>query len=639
MIFMEWNAAFDYSASFMIMLVVIWYFSEKRIPEKAHKLFLGLIVLVLVATCLEVSAIHLSMLEETDKITINNLFSIYFFVVNLAPVLFVFYIARVAHLSKDSKQTARFFCIIAIVVDVVLTVLNIAKNALFVFENGEFDFKAASIIFLIVDFLLGSSCIVILVKNSRGLKFNRSLAVCVNIVVCFLATAVQIKYSIMLVNISMATMCLTLFYYLQNPDAVMDIVTNQFNRKYLGDYVPSVFSDGESFGVVVLALDDFKFVNKTYGVDNGDNLLAQVGAYIDSISGRNIVFRYGADQFAVVIRKNTAKIDTLAQNIHERFRHPWFIDEGSSVMMSASICCVECPRDADSYGELIEVIDYSMAVAKKTKKGGIINTSEIELDKIRNDKAIEKEIKLALDRDEFQVYYQPIYSVHKGCYNSAEALVRLKTEAFGWISPEVFIPLAEKNGMILELGDLIFEKVCKFIKDNNLSQTTIEYIEVNISTVQLVQPDFAEKIKSIMEKYEVKPDQINIEITETATLGSMTIINDNINALTEYGIKFSLDDYGSGNANIDYINRMPFSIIKLDKFIVWDAFKNDKAGITLDYTIGMLNALKLLIVAEGVETEEMNNHLADIGCHYMQGWYYSKAVSDEEFMDIIKKSA
>lgn len=128
-----------------------------------------------------------------------------------------------------------------------------------------------------------------------------------------------------------------------------------------------------------------------------------------------------------------------------------------------------------------------------------------------------------------------------------------------------------------------------------------------------------------------------MEITETATLNSESIVFKNINALTEYGIAFSLDDFGSGNANISYINTMPFKIIKIDKNLIWDAFKNDTAGITLEYTINMLNALKLNIVAEGVETEEMTNRLTDYGCHYMQGWFYSKAIPANDFMDVISK--
>jgi EAL domain-containing protein (putative c-di-GMP-specific phosphodiesterase class I) len=276
-----------------------------------------------------------------------------------------------------------------------------------------------------------------------------------------------------------------------------------------------------------------------------------------------------------------------------------------------------------------------MTVAKKTQKGCVSNASDIDLDKIKQDKAMEKAIKLAIDRDELMVYYQPIFSVKKNVYNSAEALVRIHDEELGWISPEEFIPIAEKNGLIIEMGERILTKVCRFIRDFHLSETTVEYIEVNISPVQLNQLGFADRVKHILEEYDVNPEQINIEITETATINAGAMVNDNISSLLDYGISFSLDDYGSGNANISYINHMPFKIIKIDKFIIWDSFKNEKAGITLEYTIGMLNALNLYIVAEGIETEEMQQCLEKFGCHYMQGWYYSKAIPEQEFAALV----
>ena len=199
----------------------------------------------------------------------------------------------------------------------------------------------------------------------------------------------------------------------------------------------------------------------------------------------------------------------------------------------------------------------------------------------------------------------------------------------------MFIPIAERCGVINELGDLIFENVCRFIKENNLANTSIEYIDINVSPLQLMQKDYSKNLLRVMKKYDVQPSQINIEITETAAMTTFPVVNDNLYDLVENGIAVSLDDYGSGYANIGYINKMPFKFIKIDKDIVWEAFKNEKASITLEYTICMLAALKMNIIAEGVETEEMRELLTTFGCQYLQGWYFSKAVPGEEFMKML----
>jgi diguanylate cyclase (GGDEF)-like protein len=432
-----------------------------------------------------------------------------------------------------------------------------------------------------------------------------------------------------------AAICITLYHYQQNPESATDAITRLFNRRFLGEYLQTKFMEHKEFGAIMIAMDDFKFINKTYGVDCGDSLLRQVGGYLEEIEKSAQVFRFGSDEFCVILNKNVSDMKKTAEEIQARFHHPWYTDSQAAIMMSASICCIRCPQEADSYNMLVDVADYTMGIAKKTKKGKITMAADVELTKVYNDKAIERAVKLALAKDELMVHYQPIYSVEKKKYCSAEALVRLYNKKLGWISPEDFIPIAEKNGMIIEMGEVILKKVCQFIKNYNLADTSIEYIEVNISPAQLVQMDFADRAIAIMKEYGVKANQMNFEITETSMISSLATVKDNINKLINYGITFALDDYGSGYANIDYINHMPFTLIKLDKYIIWDSFKNPKAGVTLEYTIGMMNALNLYIVAEGVETEEMYQTLADFGCHYMQGWYYSKAVCEEDFMELI----
>lgn len=633
-----WNLAYDYVATFLILLVVVWYMTERRVPVKAHRAFLVLVSVVFVATCTEIAATHMALgTSEFDSDMVYLVIDAQNVFLNLVAVAFAYYILQLGHIDvRNIRLISRLFNA-AVVVDVAVGVVNYFTRTAFSFEDGRYRILGMSYIWYALDSAMIIISVVVLIRHVERFNFLRTFALLFNVICGVVGCALQVVMYQPLINFFLSTLCLTLYYYVHNPSNVTDPVTKQFNRKFMGEYVTNLFTSGKRFAVIALAMDDFKFINKTYGVGNGDNLLLQVGSFLETVKAGKTVFRFGSDQFCVIINKNVDETDEIAKVIHDRFRHPWFSESQMGIMMSASVCCIECPRDAVDYGELVEVLDYSMSIAKRTSKGKITRASDVNLDRIKQDKAVEKAVKQAMDRDELLVYYQPIFSVNKGVYNSAEALVRLHDDELGWISPEIFIPIAEKNGLIIEMGEMILNKVCRFIHDFNLSETTVEYIEVNISPVQLMQQNFTERVKSIMGEYDVKPSQINIEITETATMTSSTAVRDNIEKLIEYGVSFSLDDYGSGNANIDYINHMPFKIIKLDKYIIWDSFKNSKAGITLEYTIGMLNALKLYIVAEGVETEEMKNHLVNIGCHYMQGWYYSKAIADEEFIKLIEK--
>lgn len=631
--------SFDFAAIFLLLLIMVWYLTEKKVPLKSHSMFFALVSMLFSVTVLEVITTHMGQYVSIEDSSVYSiLMLLYSIMFNLVTIVFAYYVSLVVRFERKIQRFFNNLCGGTMIIVTVMMVLNPWLKWVYYYENGSYVVGNASIVLQIINITMLLLCVGCLLKFVGQISFTNAIVIIVSFGICIAAGLVQSRGKIQMLCFFLSISCATLYHYLHNPGTISDTKTNLYNRNFMGEYITSKFSYGKRFGVIVVSMDDFKFINKTYGVDAGDQLLIQIGRYLKSLGKTNVVFRFGSDQFCVIVNKNVSKMENVAETIHERFLHPWYLDSKACAMMSASICCIDCPRDADSYGELIEVIDYSMVLAKKNKKGGVSKATDVELDKIRNDKAVEKAVRMAMDRNELMVYYQPIYSVNHGGYNSAEALVRLKDDELGWISPEDFIPIAEKNGLIVEMGDIILEKVCRFIRDNNLNDTEIEYIEVNISPIQLIQTDFADRVKNILEEYQVLPSQINIEITETATIASMTVVKENINKLLEYGITFSLDDYGSGSSNIDYINRMPFKIIKLDKYIIWDAFKNDKAGITLEYTIGMLNALQLLIVAEGVETAEMRDKLTSIGCHYMQGWYYSKAVSDIEFMQLIKQN-
>lgn len=634
---LNWDLAYDYAAIYLLLIIIMWYFHEKRIPLASHRTFLIALSAVFASTGLEIVSTKLAQTTGTAGSTGFWVTStLQHLALNAIPLLFAYYVLQIVHINAKQMLQAKWMLSVCGVVDVAVLVTNPYTNWVYEVDEGRYIYDYGVIVLITVAILAIVASSVVAICRVNHTLFAKTMVVMFHMLLVVIAVIMQLKTHVLFLNFVIATVCLTLYYYLQNPNGVIDTVTKQFNRRFLGEYLHTFFVNEKPFGIVVVAMDDFKFINKTYGVENGDNLLRQIGAFMDELPFAKTVFRLGADQFCIVLYKDLDRIDEAAQTIHERFRHPWYSENQAGIMMSASICCVNCPADASAYGQLIEVMDYSMSMAKRLKKGMITYAKDYDLGKIKQDKAFEKAVKQALDRDELMVYYQPIFSVQKGVYNSAEALVRLHDAQLGWISPEDFIPIAERNGMIIEMGEVILDKVCRFIHDFKLAQTTVEYIEVNISPVQLMQQHFSDRVKQIMEKYDVQPEQINIEITETATISMADTVNANIMDLVQYGIKFSLDDYGSGYANIDYINHMPFSIIKLDKYIIWDAFKSTKAGITLKHTIGMLNELELHIVAEGVETAEMRDHLADIGCHYMQGWYYSKAVSDTEFIHLIE---
>lgn len=248
----------------------------------------------------------------------------------------------------------------------------------------------------------------------------------------------------------------------------------------------------------------------------------------------------------------------------------------------------------------------------------------------------ENALKWAVENDGFVVYYQPIYSISKGKISALEALVRIVDKDGKLFFPDTFIPVAEKNGMILKLGNCVLRKVCEFMRTKKLEQLGIEYVEVNLSAIQCMQVDLASQFLDIMAEQQIPPHRINLEITETAALTSQKILLRNMEQLMAVGTTFSLDDYGTGYSSLSYVLKLPVHFIKLDKDMVWSYFANPKSAVVLRYEVAMMHDLGLSIVAEGVEDENQYMAMKELGIDYIQGYYFSKPVPPDALLDLLK---
>lgn len=626
------NLSYNYIAVFFLFMLLYWYITEKKVPLRSYRYFVYVLVAAFGATVLEIVTYRFAMNEKMVSFQVTyTVLSIQMFFIHSLFTCLANYLLGLAEV--DVKRNLKLKAVF--VVSWFLIVMICGLNPVFAWAatliDGVYSMKGIGFLLYGIDAVMVFLMAWVLIAKRQKFRFIKK-SIALFLFVCAIAAGIAQEFNATpMLNLAIALFCLVLYLFGQGPEVDIDKTTGIFNRSFFAKYLNDRFSSGNTFSLIVLDLDDFKFINQNYGVTIGDVLLRQVGAYLEKMPQVSAVFRYGADQFAAVINKDVAVAYDAAEAILKRFMNPW-MHEQLEIMMSATLCVIECPQDADDREKLLEVIDYTMETAKNFGKGKITFASEIDLEQSKSFKNAEKAVKEAIAEGRIKVYYQPIFSLEKRRYNSAEALARLYDPKLGWIPPDVFITAAEKTGLIIELGEIILHNVCRFIKENKLLETGIEYIDINVSPLQLMQKGFAYKMLDIMKQYDVDTSQINVEITETAMMTSFAVVNENLMELVKNNIAISLDDYGSGYASINYLISMPFKFIKLDKDLVQASFEDEKARITLEHTIKMLNALNLSIIAEGVETEEMRNELKKFGCQYLQGWYYSKAVAEDAFL-------
>lgn len=638
---MQWDMDYDICALVLLVLVLILHEVRRHMAIHRNHVFMCMVFLEILTVLANMAGKW--MLTGFDNPSLEQIKIVLGFSYALQyaiPIVLLYYMIVWSGRTLKSSKVSLVLISVPIMVYMVEVIRNFTASHLLYF-NEDYGFLETSEIAVlngmsVYCMLLG---LVYGVRFARAGSFRKIYAMALVVILTAVATFLQASMpDLVFIDFVVAFGILVLYLVAQNPSDMLDSNTQVLNRDMMDELLRVDILSERNFDLIVLALDDFKFVNKTFGVAVGDIMLMQVANFLQDLTTKSRVFRYGSDQFALQVWNGEVKVEKLLDDITERFRHPW-ITEDVSVMMSTTITCVSYPEDGNRLASLIDVIDYSILSAKGQGRGKVVFARDMDLHSLRKEKAIEKAIEQAMDRDTIEVYYQPIYNTEKKCYTSAEALVRLHDDMLGNISPEVFIPIAEKNGMIVKLGTMIFEKVCRFISENNIKESGIEYIEVNVSVVQCMQRDFVENLMETMEYYHIAPEQINLEVTETAAANSISILQENIEKLYARGISFSLDDYGSGYSTLGYLHQFPFQIIKLDKAMVWDAFANERAGITLKHTVGMLKELKVHIVAEGVETQEQQMHLSNIGCDYLQGWYYSKAIPEQEFAELIREAS
>lgn len=419
-------------------------------------------------------------------------------------------------------------------------------------------------------------------------------------------------------------------YSMQRPDELF-YDTGAIRRTFMFRDLKQDFYRRVYFTMFFVRITEYQYLADRYGELEFNTILNQVSDFLNQLHSNSTLYMLDAKTFALQVPDNDeVRMRILSESIRRRFADE-FVTSSNSTKIPISILMIKCPDEVNNYESFVAI--SNKITNSRFETDTIINATEF----LRNDreKDVIMAVKKAMGNNSFRVFYQPIYSTEKKKIVAAEALIRLFDDKLGFISPEEFIPLAEREGLILKIGSFVFKEVCKFIKDNSLKEKGVEYIEVNLSAVQCTHYKLAEEFFDVMKQYGVESSQINFEITESSLLDNNVTVSTNIDNFVNNGVELSLDDYGTGYSNISYLSNVDFSIIKVDKSLLWAADKNAKANYTLESVFGLARGLNMKVVVEGVETEEHIKKLIELKCDYFQGYYFSKPVKGGEFLDYI----
>lgn len=373
-----------------------------------------------------------------------------------------------------------------------------------------------------------------------------------------------------------------------------------------------------------------KQVNKLYGVTIGDELLIQIAEYLHKINETNHVFRIHGNRF-FVFTTSLMDYEMNKDAIMQLFERPFKV-KGERITFSAAICGIINVQEMKEIDLLIDYLEYLVQLKPKSDRTILIQNDQHTKEGFLYEQEVKKYMATAIERDLFEVYYQPLYDLKEKRYRTMEALSRLRHPSLGMISPEVFIGIAEKHGQIAKLGYLQFRKVCKFIKEHPQIMEKIESIKYNLSPLELLKSGYSKKLLRTIEEFDIPFSYFQFEITETVATEYSEALYQTIADFRKSGIQICLDDFGSGYANLNTVLKLPFSTIKLDRSLLNGICYDDQVALLYKNIVAVMQNLGHKVVAEGVETQEEIDLLKQWGVDLVQGYYYTKPLDSEQII-------
>ncbi len=631
---MNYIIYFDLSA-LLISSITLWLFIRKSNCHRLQsRVFLTLVIDELVMTLADLgSAILLEKKDPSTVIVSDIVTTLYFLSHTLMPVIFMVYLMVLTGVYK--KRGSKFF--IAVMVPyfliLVLQLTNPFTKLIYYYDADLTYHRGPCMVLLyalVLFYVLLSSLHIIRFRYT--IPHHKEIPLTLFITCCVLAMAVQFFFPYVLIECFVQiSMTLCLLIDVENPAEIYSSETHVYNRgTFLFDAL-HMQKNGTPYKAIIVKILNEKQYMSSIGYASMSEILCSIAQWFVQITNDDSVYDCNNGNFVLTLYgSQLKKSETIMQYITNRFSTDWLHNE-RILSFQTQICEINVPEDLSSIGDILSLVDSAVVPT-----GRIEIMRRDQLNFMKRQRAVERAIKKALENNSFKVFFQPIWDVHKNKIHSAEALIRLVDDELGSISPEEFIPIAEKTGTITAIGQFVFEEVCKMFSIEQLHGLGIDFLEINLSTVQCTHKLLPQIFETTLSHYGLPTSAINLEITESAAINSQETFQETFKQLHNMGFTFSLDDYGTGYSNATYIFNMDFDIIKIDKSILWEAEKKDSAKIVLANTMRMIKELGKKILVEGVETKEQRNLVVSMGGDYCQGYYFSKAIPKQEFMEFCK---
>ncbi len=616
------NIELQCCALFIIFTIFVMFSREKKLDLMNRKLFLRAIsacFACLIFDILSIIMINKAVNEGVSPALTLFTCKVYIMILVMQGYFGYMYAATSMLPGKETwaKTLKIIFHIIFITGEILVFVmpLKYELDGRIVYTHG---LSATAAYFLCAVFIIAT--IITTIAYRKVIPGRRLTAMLLWQGIWLLAALIQfIVPQILLVGFASAFGMVILYIQLENPSEYIDAATGLFTTNALSVYVFDRYKFGRRFSMFTAKIH---YLTAFVEFDMQQDAVTRTSRALIAL-GPEPAFRIDDDTFCVVYDDKDRMFE-MAKNIKRQK------DAVNDLPAKGTYLLIPDSMEMSGPDEFFRFLHTYLETEQE------ITVADKELiNRLREQNSIKELIDDALKNDRVEVFYQPFYNVKKSCFNVAEALVRIRRENGEIVPPGLFIPVAEETGQIIPLGMRVFEKVCRFLSSQKAQEYGLEQVEVNVSAAQFDYENPATFVSKYMEEYNIKPEWINLEITETAAARNRDVMLLNMDKLINMGVTFSLDDFGTGRSNLEYFINMPISNIKFDQSFTQGFFDNDKTRYVLTGMADIVHKMNLSVVSEGIETKEQVMMMKEMGVEYIQGFYFSKPIPENNFLEFL----
>ena len=633
---MMYNADFLIAAVVILLLVLRNFLDQKRAEDLNSRIFLFFAVIGILDVIAElVSNYYITSGDGDFGLAAVVTTTIFYLFQALLPYALLCYIMTL-HDNKLISVKKMLLAGLATILLASIVLTNPFTEKLFYFDVSAGYVEGPWYRLMYYSALFHLAVILILVISWRKEFGSQKTKVILDILIlCGCGVVIQLlHYPLLMTGFGMSLGILALFLTINNPNANRDSLTGVYNHLYLTRRSDELIAAGKSFHIITIYLYQLKHINKVAGVEGGDYILQLTAKKLEELCGSR-VFRITGKRF-LVLTMSLQEYEYYITQIKKMFETDMQLDADSSKPATPVILSgIVHGQKLGASGLMLEYAEYLESLSMQNGMIEVIQDDQQTMDGFLYNKKVEQYLHTAIAQDLFEVYYQPVYSTEKNDFVTLEALSRLHHPELGWIAPDVFIQIAEKNHMIEQITDLQFKRICMFINEHRGLMKKLFNIKVNLSSLDLMRSDCSSHFIRMMDDMDIQHDWIQFEITETVATEYNAGLGMVVDGFMAAGVRLCLDDFGSGYANLNTVMRLPFSAIKIDRTLLFDICNDKKRAMFYQSIIETFHRMGYSIVSEGVETEEEMSLLSSWGVDMIQGYYFSRPLPVEELLKLL----